>query len=1358
MKRIFFISIVLLSSFYFTHAQKNQMFFYHNGDKIYLDKIENTKIIHFSKTIDLQQKDNICRNLTTDNYIVAEVTQSICKVLGKVDNFDEHHVISTALKNGDIIYTCDILMYKDSAILWSSNEIIVRISEESNLRNLLQDNEIPFVDYKQIGHNKQTYVVDLDVTENNAIEYANKLFKAEDVIWAQPSFWRLIRKLNPYYSSQWGLDNTGQYDSISGIDINATLAWNISTGTGIKVAVLDEGIDLNHPDLINNLLPGYDATDATYGGSNGGYGGDGCWADTHGTACSGIIAAEDNNIGIKGIAYEAQIIPIRIGYGGDRIVDMWGNCVKSGLITYDFWVADAIYKAWHDYGADILSNSWGGGPPSELIDQAIDSALTQGRNSLGCVMVFAAGNDNISEVLYPACLSNVIAVGAMSSCGERKSPISCDGELYWGSSYGQNIDIMAPGVLVATTDIQGDDGYNSELPIHVNNGGNKIINDFADDDYTVWFNGTSAACPHVSGVAALILSVNPNLTQQQVRNIIESTAQKVGGYNYQTTSCRPNGTWHEEMGYGLINAHDAVLAAQCYISNLPIKHGVITANTTWSTPVQAVQVEIPSGVTLTITSEVSCGKNSTFTVLPGGRLVIDGGTLTNACPGKLWYGIFVSGNTNLPQNARNQGILELINGAVIENAKEAISTCALKTNGDIDWDRRGGIIYADNATIKNNRRSMEFLAYENVSNGRVYPNLSYFKNCQFIVDDSNLFATSNTKFLNHFTMWGVSGVKIQGCKFENNITTMPARKSAIYTLDAGYFVDEICPSGAYNLTSCLCRNSQPSSFTGFDKAIESSNSTLQYAISIDRSVFTKNITGIKLTAKNNIQLSRLKIDMNNLYSNYSTGIRLDDCNGYKIEGNEIYSTGTGYSTGICVNAPNIDEEKIYRNNIHNAQYGIKVINTPIVQPLRSFPATGLQFVCNDLQDNNYDIYVDMHSTIRASQGSSFGGADNLFTIPCISNFLVATLPPQVNYYRDPSVPRKEPVCKSGIIVSNATLNPCINTFCYNGGINDKSSTSSLAEYKELKSKYSEMLNHFYAKGYDKILNDYYNSIIENEELLKEAMLYHEAILAVTESMALLSHDALFALKTDTIIDLHQIRDWYEEIYTLSAKYSLAETYYQLGNFAEGMRTLSLIPEMYKLNEDEMMEHQNYLSLYTFKNDIAESGRTIAQLTEDEIITMQHFAEASSGLSSKIAQGILCFFYDICLDDVMIRGLDDERMKGEEQKSRRAEEQKSRKGESEKGDSYGLMFLRSYGLENITIVPNPTTGELTIDNGQLTINNVEVFDIYGRKQNIQFHSYGLIILRSYGLSNLPSGIYFVKIFTEKGEIVKKIVKQ
>ena len=146
----------------------------------------------------------------------------------------------------------------------------------------------------------------------------------------------------------------------------------------------------------------------------------------------------------------------------------------------------------------------------------MQAAISNGRNGLGCVIVFAAGNNNNSTVSYPAnAIADIVAVGALSPCGERKNPSSCDGETNWGSNYGTALDVMAPGVLIPTTDISGSAGYSS-------------------GDYFNRFNGTSSACPHVAGIAALVLSVNPSLTQKEVVTIIEKTAKKTGNYSYAT--------------------------------------------------------------------------------------------------------------------------------------------------------------------------------------------------------------------------------------------------------------------------------------------------------------------------------------------------------------------------------------------------------------------------------------------------------------------------------------------------------------------------------------------------------------------------------------------------------------------------------------------------------------------------------------------------------------------------------------------------------------------------------------------------------------------------------------------------------
>ena len=148
-------------------------------------------------------------------------------------------------------------------------------------------------------------------------------------------------------------------------------------------------------------------------------------------------------------------------------------------------------------------------------------------------------------------------------CDERKTPSSCDGESWWGSNYGDEIDIIAPGVKIYTTDISGTEGYDS-------------------GNYKSDFNGTSSACPNAAGVAALILSANPSLTKHEVREILEKSTNKVPSYSYSTSSSHPNGTWNNEVGYGRLNAANAVREAIFSYVSIEGNNIVCTSGSTYN--------------------------------------------------------------------------------------------------------------------------------------------------------------------------------------------------------------------------------------------------------------------------------------------------------------------------------------------------------------------------------------------------------------------------------------------------------------------------------------------------------------------------------------------------------------------------------------------------------------------------------------------------------------------------------------------------------------------------------------------------------------------------------------------------------
>lgn len=348
-----------------------------------------------------------------------------------------------------------------------------------------------------------------------------------------------------FYPYQWALYNLGtaiQYSGTPGADISMEQAWTISEGdSNIVVGVLDSGVDTLHPDLLGKLLPGYDATP----GNLRGYPNTDYPQNAHGTACSGIVGAWANNgIGIAGVAPGVKIMPVRVFY----YVDIPGQGVQPFATASVF--AEGINYAWQN-GADVLSNSWGVPdwlldilPNPNLVSDAMVNCHSYGRDSLGAPMLFSSGNEG-DPPIWPGRLPEGITVGATSMCDQWKSAVSCDGENWWASNWGGNLDISAPGVKVYTCDMTDTLGYEP-------------------GDYTPDFNGTSAACPHAAGVMALILSVRPSLTTEEARYIISHSCDRVGGYDYSTVKIA--GYWSSKLGYGRINAYQALQEAQTFDS------------------------------------------------------------------------------------------------------------------------------------------------------------------------------------------------------------------------------------------------------------------------------------------------------------------------------------------------------------------------------------------------------------------------------------------------------------------------------------------------------------------------------------------------------------------------------------------------------------------------------------------------------------------------------------------------------------------------------------------------------------------------------------------------------------------------
>ncbi len=311
---------------------------------------------------------------------------------------------------------------------------------------------------------------------------------------------------DPMFAQQWGLQR-----------INAPRGWQIARGSSdITIAVIDEGVQLDHPDLLLHPRSWNASSDMPDGGPTG----------NHGTACAGIIGARlDNGTGVSGVAGGARVMAIATATWAD--VD----------------IAEGLYFA-ADNGARVVSMSFGvyeswGTWDFDLIRDALQYA-----HDKGLLLIAASGNENGNTARFPGSDSRTLCVGGCNRSDERKRIGDASSEAWWGASFGPDVDVVAPCLEIPTTDRLAGAGYSAT-------------------DYHDRFNGTSAATPHVAGLAALMLSMKPSMTNTQVRSIIESTCDKISPslYSYAHVGTKPSGTWHEEVGYGRINVERALLAA-----------------------------------------------------------------------------------------------------------------------------------------------------------------------------------------------------------------------------------------------------------------------------------------------------------------------------------------------------------------------------------------------------------------------------------------------------------------------------------------------------------------------------------------------------------------------------------------------------------------------------------------------------------------------------------------------------------------------------------------------------------------------------------------------------------------------------
>jgi hypothetical protein len=395
------------------------------------------------------------------------------------------------------------------------------------------------------------------------------LARDPDVLWAEPNgrvhAAGIVPNDNYYQAQQWSLRKIGLPE-----------AWVFARGQGGLIAVIDTGVDLDHPDLAAKIwanpgeVEGNGIDDDGNGYVDDRYGWDFVNADGlpdddhgHGSHVAGIAAADTNNgLGVAGVAWHSRVMPIKVL---DERGAGWWDDVLEGV----------VYAA--DHGASVLNLSLGQEPgnpgnpvPVEAIQEAVDYA-----RSKGCLLAAAAGNNNSqpAPVMYPAAATGVVAVAATT-----------EGDSPWSSSNrGPEVDVAAPGVDIISAGRYGSYYFS---------------------------NGTSMATAHVSGLAALIWSLEPGLGAVQVTGVITTTAQDVHNLG-----------WDTRTGWGRIDAQAAILhSVQPEVDmvvdrpSIPLGHGTATLT---ATVVYSQGEPVPDGLTVVFSADLGHLDPESATTLSG---------------------------------------------------------------------------------------------------------------------------------------------------------------------------------------------------------------------------------------------------------------------------------------------------------------------------------------------------------------------------------------------------------------------------------------------------------------------------------------------------------------------------------------------------------------------------------------------------------------------------------------------------------------------------------------------------------------------------------------------------------------------
>lgn len=732
---------------------------------------------------------------------------------------------------------------------------------------------------------------------------------------------------------------------------------------------------------------------------------------------------------------------------------------------------------------------------------------------------------------------------------------------------------------------------------------------------------------------------------------------------------------------------------------------------------------IECGNTLTIKGRLNMPPNSKIIVERGAKLVIDGGHITNGC-GKSWQGIEIHGDSYQHQyeygiGDRYQGMLVLKNGATIEHAYNAVT---LWKPGD--WSSMGGIIQATDANFYNNRRSVEFMSYQNFHPylGEEYPmgNISYFKNCHFEVNN-NYIIESN--FYAHISMWDVYGVSIRSGSFINNMSLGGNSGYGIHTVDAGYSVRSGC---SVSVEPCPEQNIERTVFEGLYAGIGALNSGNTHTIYVNQAEFNANGYGVKLNTIDNATIIKSKfnvgtndIDEGKCEKTFGMGIELTNCNGYAVEENEFEggygAPGTDY-TGIRIYYEEkfSQQQSVVYNEIYNNDFNM-LLHANLAEGVNRNGDDihdGLNYLCNINTNNYFDFYVTGEG-IALMQGDFSKAAGNEFSknaSPEGSDFNNQAIWP-VNYIYDNAVSVQIPENTVYVFTAGTNnSNSCLSNYGSTSGTQtdgrglsgdekqyyEQEFYNNLTTYSNVEALYQSLKDGGNTEAMQTEIETSWPSDmweLRSELLGKSPHLSKEVLITASDKTDVLPDAVIFEIlsanpdelkdeellkyledkenplpqymvdilralagnttyktilqsqlayyngkKTeaaytllrnmlnDSITDMIEFRNWLDNLQSLAMDYQIVDSYLQEGNNADALALTDMMPQLYGISGDDLLEYNRYKSLKQLQAQLTDEGRNIFLLTADEKSQLEDIVANSNARAGMQARNILEFVY------------------------------------------------------------------------------------------------------------------------------------